>query len=92
MPHENPYLSPNLSQFAKELTMSALTEHGENIANQIWEDAYGRSGKLSVADVWLVLDNIHTQFMDGRKNKQMLEMLERWMKEIEAIDHDCPPL
>ena len=41
------------------------TYHGNNIAAQIQgEDAYGDRGQLNAADVWNILDNIHTSLMD----------------------------
>lgn len=68
--------------------MSKPTEHGENIADQIQsEDAFGRSGRLTLADVWLILDNLHSHFMDTKKNTKFLE---KWMRELEAIDNDLP--
>ncbi len=68
--------------------MSKPTEHGENIADQIQsEDAFGRSGRLTFADVWLILDHLHSHFMDTKKNTKFLE---RWMRELEAIDKDLP--
>ena len=68
--------------------MSATTEHGENIANQIQEaDAYGKTGKLTLADIWEILDNIHTHFMDTNRDT---EFLSKWMRELEDMDKDLP--
>jgi hypothetical protein len=68
--------------------MSQPTKHGENIANQIQgSDAYDDSGEMTLADVWLIVDNLHTHFLNtGRDNT----MLERWMRELETIDEELP--
>jgi hypothetical protein len=71
-----------------EASMSQTTEHGRNIADQIQdEDAYGQKGDLTLADVWIILDNLHSHFMD---TKQDTKFLEKWMHELEAIDDDLP--
>lgn len=68
--------------------MSNLTEQGENIAGQIQdEDAFGFNNKLTLADVWLIIDNLHTHFMDTKRDTSMFE---KWMRELEAIDTDVP--
>ena len=68
--------------------MSELTEHGRNIAEQIQdEDAYGRYNRLTLADVWYVVDNFHTHFMDTERDTAIFE---KWMRELEAIDEDLP--
>lgn len=69
--------------------MSEPTRHGENIANQIQtEDAYGEGpGKMTLADVWLIVDNLHTHFMDTGQDTKLFE---KWMCELEAIDEDLP--
>lgn len=79
--------------------MSELTQHGENIANEIQEhDAYGYFNVLTLADVWLIVDNLHTHFLDnlpegGTDEKtSILMMLSRWMRELEDMDGDLPPL
>jgi len=70
--------------------MSKVTRHGENIANQIQgEDAYGRSGVLTLADVWLIVDNLHTHFLDTGRDT---EFLEEWMEQLQDMDGDLPPL
>lgn len=70
--------------------MSTTTEHGENIANQIQGgDAYGHQGKLSLADVWLILDNIHTHFMNTSRDTKFLS---KWLRELEGMDKDLPPI
>ena len=68
--------------------MSQLTEHGENIANEIQgADAYGQEGKLTLADVWLIIDNLHTHFMDTDRDTSFLE---GWMRQLEKMDEDLP--
>jgi len=70
--------------------MSKTTEHGENIANEIQsEDAYGCEGKLTLADVWLIIDNLHTHFMDTGRDTSIFS---KWMNELEEIDTDLPNL
>jgi len=68
--------------------VSKPTDHGENIAWQIQgEDAYGRKGKLTLADVWMIIDNLHTHFMDTDRDTSMFE---RWMRELEDLDSGLP--
>jgi len=68
--------------------MSELTRHGQNIAYQIQgEDAYGYSGRLTLADVWEIIDNLHSHFIDTDRDT---DMFERWMVELERIDGDLP--
>ena len=68
--------------------MSKLTEHGRNIAEQIQEeDAYGMQNNLTLADVWYIIDNIHTHFMDTERDTTLFE---KWMRDLEAIDEDLP--
>lgn len=74
--------------------MSQPTEHGDNIANQIQtEDAYGYFNPLTEADVWNVLDNLHTHFLDSEHDNRYLimEQLENWMRELESMDGELPP-
>ena len=69
-----------------EKTEVLRTEHGENIANQInASDAYGRSGVLTYADVWSIVDNIHSNLMDGSGtlNAKLMRRMEKWMRELE---------
>jgi hypothetical protein len=79
--------------------MSETTEHGENIANDIQgEDAYGYNNDLTIADVWNILDNLHSKFMNQyvksggypEREKDMTVIFSRWMDELEAIDEDLP--
>ena len=59
------------------------TQHGENIANQIQdEDAYGHYNELEWGDVWLIIDNLHTHFMDTGRDTTILE---EWMSELEDL-------
>jgi len=70
--------------------VSEPTRHGENIAEQIQgEDAYGYQGELTLADVWLIMDNIHSSFCDS-DNHVVLSMLSAWMDELETLDGDLP--
>jgi hypothetical protein len=72
--------------------MSATTNHGDNIAEQIQNsDAYGQYDILTVADVWNILDNLHTHFLDTRgANHPLLGMLSKCMEALEAIDEGLP--
>jgi hypothetical protein len=64
--------------------MSKNTIHGDNIAEQInSEDCYGQSGALTYADVWNIVDQLHTHFMDTDRDTALFE---KWMKEIWEID------
>ncbi len=68
------------------------TEHGENIADQIQgEDAYGSSGPLNLADIWLIIDNLHSSFCET-PNEEYCRFLERWMRELEGMDDSLPPI
>ncbi len=70
--------------------MSKPTNHGEMIAEQIQgEDAYGYSGELTIADIWLILDNIHSSFVET-ENDTILCMLSGWMTTLELMDDDLP--
>jgi hypothetical protein len=74
--------------------MSLPTQHGENIANDIQtEDAYGDFNVLTTADVWLILDNLHTHFMDNgsESHSNLMDMLSSWMQELEQFDNELPP-
>lgn len=68
--------------------MSELTDHGRLVAEQIQDyDAYGRKGVLTFADIWFILDNIHTQYCDEELDTSFLE---KWMMELEDKDGDLP--
>ena len=70
--------------------MSETTEHGQNIANQIPdEDAYGYYAELTLADVWNIIDNIHTHFMDTGRDTGLFE---KWMRDLEELDEGCPTI
>lgn len=62
------------------------TEHGDNIADQIQTaDAFGAFNVLTEADVWNILDNLHTHFLDQfGEDAPVLDKLERCMKEFEG--------
>lgn len=71
--------------------MSDTTEHGENIANQIQDDdAYGKSGTLTIADVWLIVDNLQTHFIDQSPESPLVRVFSKWMRELESMDEDLP--
>lgn len=76
--------------------MSQPTEHGDNIAEQIQiEDCYGGTGQLTLADVWNIVDNLHSHFMeytppDGPN--VVLDMFSGWMRQLEKMDTELPPL
>ncbi len=68
--------------------MSKPTEHGNNIADQIQdEDAYGIRGELTIADIWVILDNLHSHFLDTKRDTKLFE---KWMRELEDLDDDLP--
>ncbi len=68
--------------------MSKLTEHGDNIAGQIQDyDGFGARNDLTLADVWAIIDNLHSHFIDAGRDTSMFE---RWMRELETIDSDLP--
>ena len=56
-----------------------VTRHGNNIAGEIGGDAYGYSGDLTIADVYWILNCIHTNFMDANKDNKFLSV---WMEEL----------
>ena len=76
--------------------MSKPTAHGDNIVMQIQtEDAYGDFNTLTLADVWNIVDNLHTHFMDNENevnNIFTLQMLSAWMHQLENMDSELPPL
>jgi hypothetical protein len=60
------------------------TRHGDAIAEQIQgEDAYGYYNELNLADVWTIIDNLHSHFLDTDRDTSIFE---RWMDELAAID------
>ena len=65
------------------------TEHGRNIASQIQEeDAYGESDSLNYADVYIILDELHSHFvnLNDRKGHQLMT---KFMEQLEtATDLD----
>lgn len=74
--------------------MSQPTGHGQNIADEIQtNDAYGEFDILTAADVWNILDNLHTHFMDneGKGHSELMGMLSSWMQELEQFDNELPP-
>jgi len=70
--------------------MSGTTDHGENIANQIQcEDAYGEMNDLTLADVWNIVDNLQSHFIDT-SGGQISAVLGKWMDTLEKMDEDLP--
>ncbi len=77
--------------------MSQPTSHGDNIVQQIQtEDAYGEFNVLTLADVWNIVDNLHTHFMvndpDDYTDNLTLHILSGWMRQLEDMDSELPPL
>jgi len=73
--------------------MSLPTQHGENVAGDIQtEDAYGQFDVMTPADVWLILDNLHTHFLDNNQDQRedVMKILKAGMKQLEAIDDELP--
>jgi hypothetical protein len=69
--------------------MSERTRHGDNIADQIQqEDAYGYMNNLTASDLWHILDEFQTHIMDTDSESKMINMLSKWMKEIEDFDDE----
>ena len=62
-----------------------VTEHGDNLADQVGYDAYGGGGNLTLADVHKILDAIHTNFMFAGKPN---EFLSRWMDELREMNQE----
>lgn len=65
-----------------------MTIHGENIADQIaGEDAYGGRGTLNTADVREILDQIHTNLMDGDADDTPLgRAVVAWIEQAAALE------
>lgn len=61
--------------------MIERTEHGINICNQIDEDAYGRAGTLSEADVYGILENMKDNANEGGK-LNLADLLEGYMDKL----------
>lgn len=57
--------------------MIEQTDHGRGIAEQIQEDCYGYSNTLNAADVWHILDNIHTHLLDASEDPDNDKLI--WM-------------
>lgn len=63
------------------------TAHGDGIAEQIQgNDAYGNAEPLTLADVWNIVDNLHTHFMDNNHMHNTLALFEKWMRELEKFE------
>lgn len=65
--------------------MSKVTKKGQRIADDISHN----DGKLTMADVWLIVDNLHTHFLHTKRDNQMFA---KWMEELEALDEDLPAI
>lgn len=61
-----------------------MTEHGDGIAQQIYDDdAYGYSNDLNIDDVYGIIDQMHTHFLDQcPKNDKIIEKLGKFLDEI----------
>ena len=71
--------------------MSEITEHGQNIAMQIAdEDVYGQKGGLTLADIYSIVDQIHTNLMDSGLKGEELKFLENFLLKLESMDEDLP--
>ena len=65
------------------------TRHGENIADQIqMHDAYGHFNVLTLADVFAIVDNLHTHFLDNGEPSKIMRMLDGWMDQIRQMEQD----
>lgn len=61
------------------------TEHGTNIADQcVGEDAYGDDGLLTPADIYYILDMIHTNQIDSKGLPATIHLLERFRRMLES--------
>ena len=66
------------------------TRHGEAVADQIQgDDAYGHSGTMNIHDLWNILDQFQTQLMDKDENDPIVDILSKWLQQLEDIDVDC---
>lgn len=77
--------------------MSQTTRHGESVVNEIQEPSGNESEPLTLADVWNIVDNLHTHFLDTTKpddkpRNAALKMFSRWMRELEDQDDTLPPV
>jgi hypothetical protein len=51
----------------------------------VFGDAYGQSGTFTVADVWGLIDGIHTNRLEGRgSGDKLLTILEGFMDKLES--------
>ncbi len=67
--------------------MSERTNHGSNVADQIQgEDAYGVTGKMTYADLYNMLDQMQTAFMDIDENDPIVKILSDWMGKLFELD------
>ena len=69
--------------------MSDRTNHGSNIADEIQDgDAYGAMNDLTYADVYNILDQLQTHFMDTKPNDIIVHILSEWMNKLFELDPD----
>jgi len=68
----------------QDIDHNSRTDHGEMIANQIQgEDAYGYSGTITASDLWLILDTLHTHYIETEQ-EPLMELVQKWYHELEA--------
>lgn len=59
------------------------TDHGDSIADQIiGEDAYGNNEPLNAADLWHILDAMHTNFLDNGQD-ELMQTVHEFMGKVE---------
>lgn len=64
------------------------TAHGDDVADEANErSAYGNEEPLTIADVWNILDNIHSNFLRAGKDNRFLSV---WMNRLEAEFPEIP--
>lgn len=55
----------------EKYNLNERTLHGDNLAHQVQDaDAYGVSNTLTAADLWNILDNIQTHFIDAGRDEE----------------------
>lgn len=68
--------------------MSLPTQHGHHISEHLWP--YGDE-PLTLADVWLIVDGLHSHFIEHDGPYDQIRMFEQWLKQLEHMDGDLPP-
>lgn len=74
-----------------EIDHTSRTEHGDNVANQIpGADVYGYEGLITLADLWHIVDQVHTNWCDklpnDKEKHKLLKMLTGWMDEVQNLN------